>query len=143
MEHGLADLGIIPRYFGEIRHLDVKEYQPHLRKFIDDVNPPSAVFLEYIPNMEMIVWENYTPERGEAMIRGIDYIHNALVLHGDGYPRNIVVFKDDPERVLWLDFDRAETYDVASITEEQRERMRAERRGVMDIAELLVSSRIS
>ena len=78
--------------------------------------------LEYIPNMEMIVWENHTEERGQAMIRGIDYIHKALVLHADVYPRNIMVLKDGPKRVVWLDFDRAESYDVAAVTEEQQDR---------------------
>lgn len=139
MQHGLADLGIIPRYYGEIKHLDVKEYQPHLRKFLNDKYSPSAMFLEYIPNMEMIVWENYTEERGQAMIRGIDYIHKALVLHDDVYPKNIMVLKDDPKRVVWLDFDRAESYDVAAVTKEQQDLMRVERKYVTEIAEALVS----
>jgi hypothetical protein len=75
------------------------------------------------------------------MIRGIDYIHKALVLHADVYPRNIMVLKDDPKRVVWLDFDRAESYDIAAVTEEPQDLMRVERNYVTEIAEALVSFR--
>ncbi|OKL57838.1 hypothetical protein UA08_07191 [Talaromyces atroroseus] len=120
MQNGLGHQGIVPRYYREIQHLDVKDYQPHLRRFLDEERPPSAIFLEYIPNMMTILPERYTKERIESMIHGIQQIHKALVLHFDSYPRNIMVFEDDPGRVIWIDFDRAQTYDADTITERNR-----------------------
>lgn len=105
MQHGLAELGIIPRYYGEMRHLDVEKDQPHLRKFLNDKYPPSAMFLEYIPNMEMIVWENYPEERGQATVRGIDYIHKALVLHARCLSKKYHDSQERPGKSRRLDFD--------------------------------------
>lgn len=62
--------------------------------------------------MVTILLEHYTKERIESMIHGIQQIHKAVVLHFDPYRRNIKVFEDDPGRVIWIDFDRAQTYDI-------------------------------
>lgn len=35
-------------------------------------------------------------------------IHKARVVHGDPYPRNMMV-QPETDRVLWIDFDRAQT----------------------------------
>lgn len=138
MQHGLGDKGIVPRYYGEISHLDVNDYQPHLRRFLDEKLPPSAIFLEYIPNMVTILPQHYTEKRAESMIRGIQQIHRALVFHHDVYPRNIKIFEDDPERVMWIDFDRAQTYDADTISERQRKWIEDEEEEVHEIADRLV-----
>ncbi|OJD13204.1 hypothetical protein AJ78_06322 [Emergomyces pasteurianus Ep9510] len=65
------------------------------------------------------VTSQITKERGEALISGIREIHRALVLHCDAKPRNMIV-RNDPDRVVWLDFDRAQTYHAHSLTERQR-----------------------
>jgi tRNA A-37 threonylcarbamoyl transferase component Bud32 len=140
MQHGLGHQGIVPRYHGEIQHLDVKDYQPHLRRFLDEERPPSAIFLEYIPNMVTILPEHYTKERVESMMRGIRQIHKALVLHFDSYPRNIKVFENDPEQVIWIDFDRVQTYDADTITERNKTLIEEEEEDVHLFAESLVSS---
>ncbi|OJD17116.1 hypothetical protein AJ78_02760 [Emergomyces pasteurianus Ep9510] len=38
--------------------------QSHLKMFLNDKNPPSAILLEYIPKMEMIYSHNFTKGRG-------------------------------------------------------------------------------
>lgn len=48
----------------------------------------------------------------------IQEIHKAGVVHDDVYPRNVVVFNDDPERVMWIDFDRAQVDDGSFYTPE-------------------------
>lgn len=111
----------MPHFYGTIERLNLSQYQPHLEMFLNDKHPPNAIFLEYIPNMEPIHPQNYTKKRGEAFIRGIQEIHRALVLHCDAKQRNMMVVKDDPERVVWLDFDRAQTYHADILTERQRE----------------------
>ncbi|EEH41501.2 hypothetical protein PAAG_03064 [Paracoccidioides lutzii Pb01] len=50
--------------------------------------------------MEMIYPHNFTKDRGEALIRGIREIHRALVLHCDTKPRNMMIVRNDPERVV-------------------------------------------
>ncbi|KAJ9225219.1 hypothetical protein DTO027B5_6505 [Paecilomyces variotii] len=119
-DKGLCDQGIVPRFLGSMRKFDQSLCQPYLEMFLDDEYPPSAIFLEYIPNMEMITLNNYTQQRMDNLIAGIREIHKTLVLHGDLKPRNMMVVKDDPERVIWIDFDRAATYEEASITDSEK-----------------------
>ncbi|KMP03553.1 hypothetical protein CIRG_03245 [Coccidioides immitis RMSCC 2394] len=93
---------------------------PYLRTFVIDEYPPSAIFLEYIPNLEMLGLNNYTQARMNKFLEGIREIHKALVEHGDPKPRNMLIVKDDPERVVWIDFNRANTYDEHRITDRER-----------------------
>lgn len=107
--------------------------------FVDDESPPSAIFLEYIPNMDSVYPENYTKKRADGFIRGIQEIHKALILHTDAKPRNMMIIKDDPERVVWLDFDRAQTYHAESITERQKVFIEEEELMVSQFMDSLVS----
>ncbi|KAL1963350.1 hypothetical protein VTN77DRAFT_8471 [Rasamsonia byssochlamydoides] len=104
-EHGLCDRGIVPQFYGTIEN---------------------AILFEYIPNLEMIHLHNYTRKRMDKFIEGIQQIHKAFVRHKDAKPRNMLVVEDDPERVVWIDFDRAETYDPDQITYRQRVLMQEE-----------------
>lgn len=99
---------------------DPKPCQPYLRMFVNDEYPPSAIFLEYIPNLEMLGLNNYTQARMNKFLKGIREIHKALVENGDPKPRNMLIVKDDPERVVWIDFNRANTYDEHRITDRER-----------------------
>lgn len=114
-------------------------FQPHLRKFLEDEYPPSAIFVEYIPNLEMIHLHNYTKARMDNLVNGILEIHKAFVLHNDASPRNMLVVKDDPERVVWIDFDRARTYNENQITEKQQALLTEEKQIVLELGSLLVS----
>ncbi|OJD13344.1 hypothetical protein AJ78_06202 [Emergomyces pasteurianus Ep9510] len=62
-ERGICEKGIVPRFFGTIDKFDPGPCQPYLRHFANDVYPPSAIFLEYIPNLEMLDLNNYTQAR--------------------------------------------------------------------------------
>lgn len=58
----------------------------------------------------------------ENFTRGINKIHKirkALVWHSDIHPRNMMIVEDDPERAIWIDFDRAQTFDMNGLTERQ------------------------
>lgn len=139
-DKGLCDRGIVPRFLGSMRKFDQSLCQPYLEMFLDDEYPPSAIFLEYIPNMEMITLNNYTQQRMDNLIAGIREIHKALVLHGDLKPRNMMVVKDDPERVIWIDFNRAQTYEEASITDSEKSLLEDEEITLVYFKEFLVSS---
>lgn len=86
--------------------------------FLNDEYPPNAIFLEYIPDPEILHLHNYTPGRMDKFLAGIREIHKALVEHNDMKPRNMLVVQDDPaERVVWIDFDRENTYDEHLVTD--------------------------
>ncbi|KAJ5692811.1 hypothetical protein N7462_002234 [Penicillium macrosclerotiorum] len=128
-ERGICDRGIVPQYLGSISKFDPSKCQPHLSMFQEDEYLPSALFLEYIPGLEMISLTNYTPQRVENLVSGMREIHKALVCHNDPQARNMMIVKDSPDRVVWLDFDRARTFDEDHITEqEEEEYLRAEDR---------------
>ncbi|KMU73141.1 hypothetical protein CISG_03402 [Coccidioides immitis RMSCC 3703] len=119
-ERGICEQRIVPQFFGTMVKFDPKPCQPYLRTFVNDEYPPSAIFLEYIPNLEMLGLNNYTQARMNKFLEGIREIHKALVEHGDPKPRNMLIVKDDPERVVWIDFNRANTYDEHRITDRER-----------------------
>lgn len=70
--------------------------------------------------MQKLHWTNYIETRRRKFIDGINEIHKALIEHGDVYPRNMMIVEGDPERVVWIDFDRAQTY-YGERTERQKE----------------------
>lgn len=107
--------------------------------FLGDEYLPSAIFLEYIPKMEMIHLHNFTEQRMNSFIEGIREIHKALVRHRDPKPRNMMTIQDDPERTIWIDFDRAETYDGDSMTNEQSRLLEEEEETVVGLKQCLVS----
>ncbi|KAJ5577938.1 uncharacterized protein N7459_006902 [Penicillium hispanicum] len=125
-EQGLCDSGVVPNFLGSIRKFDPSPCQPHLKMFLDDEYLPSAIFLEYIAGLEMIGLHNYTQQRMDNIITGIRQIHKALVRHRDPKPRNMMVVTDSPDRIVWIDFDRAETYNEEQITTEQRKLLEEE-----------------
>lgn len=107
--------------------------------FLGDEYLPSAIFLEYIPEMEMIHLHNFTEKRINGFIEGIQEIHKALVRHRDPKPRNMMTVQDDPERVIWINFNQAETYDGDSMTNEQRRLLEEEEETVVGFKQCLVS----
>lgn len=71
-----------------------------LAPFLLDEFPPNAIILEYIPGMRKFWIDNYSRKRAEGIMHLIQEIHKAGVVHDDVYPPNMVVFDDDPERVM-------------------------------------------
>ncbi|RAK99288.1 uncharacterized protein BO80DRAFT_494873 [Aspergillus ibericus CBS 121593] len=128
---------VVPNLLGRLRKFDPKLCRPHLDTFISDKYLPSALLLQYIPHMEMIHLHNFSENRMDNLIMGIQAIHQALVRHRDPKPRNMMVLKNDPGRVMWIDFDRAETYDEDTITERQEELLAEEEDIVRELKECL------
>lgn len=119
---GLCEQGVIPDFYGVIENINPKEaeWEPHLEKFTDEELPLNAVLMEYIPNMHQIDLSTYSEERLEKLHAILKEIHAAGVLHDDLYPRNMMV-QVDTGRVLWIDFDRAQTFVEGAITKMQQE----------------------
>lgn len=119
---GLCEQGVIPDFYGVIENINPKEaeWEPYLEKFVDEELPLNAVLMEYIPNMHQIDLSTYSEERLEKLHAILKEIHAAGVLHDDLYPRNMMV-QVDTDRVLWIDFDRAQTFVEGAITKMQQE----------------------
>jgi hypothetical protein len=140
MEAGICQRGITPKFYGTIEKLDPTQCLPQLKAFVDDGGPASAIFLEYIPGICPIHWTNYNAKRMQNFARGLEDIHKAMVLHADLNPRNMMAVDGDPERALWIDFDRADTYEYdTELTEHQKEWMGIERDIVTEMDAYMVS----
>ncbi|KAE8149559.1 hypothetical protein BDV25DRAFT_130264 [Aspergillus avenaceus] len=118
--HGLCKKGYIPDFYGCVKQINPRDWVPHLNEFLDDSQPPNAVLLEYVPDMQEIDLSTFSVKRVSQLRQILSEIHAAGVYHGDPFPRNMMVQKDS-DRVLWVDFDRAQTFSLDSITARQRQ----------------------
>jgi hypothetical protein len=84
-----------------IEWIEPREWKPHLDIFLDDSWSPSAVLIEYVADMYQMDLSTLRAILGQ--------FHEAKVLHGDADPRNMMVISGKPDRVLWIDFDSAQT----------------------------------
>ncbi|EER40594.1 conserved hypothetical protein [Histoplasma capsulatum var. duboisii H88] len=117
---GVCARGITPQFYGTIENNDSTQCLPHLELFVQVEYPPTAILLEYIPNMKELRWINYNESRMQNFVNGLNAIHNALVYHNDVHPRNMMIMEEDPERAIWIDFDQAQTFNE-ELTERQKE----------------------
>ena len=125
-QHGLCDKGLVPKFYGIIENMNIDLWQPLLVQFLNDWwcdYPPNAIIMEYIPGMQRLWLDNYSPKRAEGFLHQIKEIHKAGILHDDPHPRNMMVFGDDPDRVMWIDFDRAQVDDGVFYTSETLQEM--------------------
>ena len=106
----MCEKGVVPRYYGHIDQLDPGQFRPHLDHFSHGLYHPTAMIFECLPNAGSINCVNYSKERFQTAIDGIQETHKALVHHQDVYPRNIVLVPGNPERTLWIDFDVATAF---------------------------------
>lgn len=106
---GLCKRGAIPDFYGTITKIQPNSW-PNLHMFAGDKLPPNAIFIEYIENMQPIGLANFSEHRLKELRQILDDIHHAQVLHGDPYPRNMMIVSGEHDRVLWVDFDSAQTF---------------------------------
>lgn len=92
-----------------IKQIDPTSCEPFLDGFLNDKILPSAILLEYIPDMHKIDLSNFSVSRVTKLRTILERIHNAGILHDDPYPRNMMI-QSHTDRVLWIDFDRAQTF---------------------------------
>ncbi|OAX85336.1 hypothetical protein ACJ72_00301 [Emergomyces africanus] len=107
---GICDRGYVPQFYGYMLSLNPDAFAPHLDGFQCDTGLPSAILMEYLPNPLLMNCVTYTKERMASAVDGIKQIHLALIEHNDPYPKNILIVPNDPERVVWIDFDVAIVY---------------------------------
>jgi serine/threonine protein kinase len=94
--------------------------------------------MEYVPNMHEIDLSTFSEERVAKLRTILRSIHEVAVCHCDPYPRNMMV-QIDTDRVLWIDFDSAQTFTPGSIPERQQQWMVDEDLMVTQFVDALVS----
>ncbi|KAM3513100.1 hypothetical protein MY11210_003302 [Beauveria gryllotalpidicola] len=97
---------------------------PDLYMFHNDELPANAIFIEYVPNMHEIDLSNFSRERMAKLREILLEFHKMGVTHGDTYPRNMMIAPGSPgkeDRVLWVDFDSAQTLQLENLSEINRD----------------------
>lgn len=113
-EKGLCAKGVVPDFYATVTNIESARW-PELHKFYNDDLPANAIIIEYIPNLERIHLGNRTAQRLDRLREILVEIHAVRVLHDDMYPRNMGLcqgINGAPDRLLWFDFDRAETFSL-------------------------------
>lgn len=111
-ETGLCDKGIVPDFYGVITDIEPRTWDG-LKLFHHDRLPVDAILIEYIPGLQCIHLGNHTPEHMETLREELKEINAAGVIHHDIHPRNMAVATEgNVERVMWIDFDRAQTFSL-------------------------------
>ncbi|KAJ5583261.1 hypothetical protein N7535_001881 [Penicillium sp. DV-2018c] len=129
--NGLCERGVIPDFYGTIEKIQPALW-PGLHMFCGDDLPPKAILIEYIPNMKPIDLSNFSKDYLVKFRQILDDIHQAGVLHADTKPRNMVISQGEQDRVLWIDFDSAQTFPQGSSLSERQEGWFREENEIVD-----------
>ncbi|RAL00836.1 uncharacterized protein BO80DRAFT_382194 [Aspergillus ibericus CBS 121593] len=121
---GFCKRGVIPDFYGTIRKIQPAAW-PNLDMFLDDRLPPNAILIEYIPDLQQIGLSNFSKERVAKFREILGDFHKAKVLHGDPKPRNMMV-SSAYERVVWIDFDSAQTFSEGDLSPRQEKWIKKE-----------------
>ncbi|KAK2785198.1 hypothetical protein FQN52_008534 [Onygenales sp. PD_12] len=107
---GVCARGFVPKFHGYINGMDPAAFHPAFQHFAQDKRKPRAILLEYLPNSESLNCVNYSDMLYPQAIEGMKEIHRAGVHHRDIYPRNLLLVRGNPDRLVWIDFDVATTF---------------------------------
>ena len=107
---GVCARGFVPKFYGYINQIDPAIFHPALQSFTQDKLKPRAILLEYLPNAESLNCVNYLDILYPQAIKGMQEIHRAGVHHQDIYPKNLLLVRGNPNRLVWIDFDVATTF---------------------------------
>lgn len=120
---GLCERRDIPDFYGTLTKIQPTLW-PSLSMFHEDNLPPNAILIEYIPNMESISLSNFSKDYLVKFRQILEDIHQAGVYHGDAKPRNMMVSQEEgkEDRVLWIDFDSAQTFSTEKPLSQKQER---------------------
>ncbi|PLB34558.1 serine/threonine protein kinase [Aspergillus candidus] len=104
---GVCARGFVPRFHGYIDRIDPAAFHPALQHFSQDKLKPRAILLEHLPNAESLNCVNYSDALYPQANEGMQEVHRAGVHHRDIYPKNLLLVRGDPDRLVWIDFDVA------------------------------------
>ena len=104
-----CERNFVPKFYGYIDRGDPAAFHPFFQDFTREKLKPSAILLEYLPNAEQLNCVNYSDALYPQVIEGMREIHRVGVHHRDIYPRNMLLVRGNPYRMVWIDFDVAAT----------------------------------
>lgn len=107
---GVCARSFVPKFYGYINRMDPAAFHPAFQHFSQDKLKPRAILLEYLPNAESLNSINYSDTLYPQAIEGMKEIHRAGVHHRDIYPKNLLLVRGDPDRLVWIDFDVSTTF---------------------------------
>ncbi|OJJ50354.1 hypothetical protein ASPZODRAFT_157240 [Penicilliopsis zonata CBS 506.65] len=107
---GACESGFIPKFYGYLDRVDPVLFHPALQHFTHDKLQPSAILLEYLPNAESLNCVNYSDALYPQAVEGMKEIRQAGVHHRDVWPRNLLLVRGNPDRLVWTDFDVSTTF---------------------------------
>jgi serine/threonine protein kinase len=106
---GVCVRGFVPKFYGYIDRMD-PAFHPAFQHYARDKLKPRAILLEYLPNAVSLDCVNYSDALYPQAIKGMQEIHRAGVHHQDIYPKNLLLVRGNPDRLVWIDFDVATTF---------------------------------
>ena len=114
VHYGVCQRGTVPNCYGwsnlskqhveRIQELEVISINS--QRLVEE-RAPKGLLLEFIDGATKLSWRNITEKLADQVVRGLYDVHTAYVQHGDIHSRNILIRPDG--RIVWIDFDRAET----------------------------------
>lgn len=107
---GVCERSFVPKFYGSFNQVDPAAFYPAFQHFAHDKLKRGAILLEYLPNTENLNCVNYSDALYSQAVEGMKEIHRAGVLHRDIYPRNMLLVRGGPDRLVWIDFDVATTF---------------------------------
>ncbi|TKX27134.1 hypothetical protein C1H76_0608 [Elsinoe australis] len=125
-EGGLCDEGIVPRFYGIITDIN-PSHIPHLSAFTNDGHPVNAILLEYVSGLRPFDFTMFNKQRMDGFYAALHKIHRLGILHGDIELRHMQM-QPSSGRILWIDFDHAQTFVPDSIPSDWLRRFEDEKR---------------
>lgn len=107
---GVSEFRVVPKFHGYIDRVDPALFYPTFQHFAYDNFQPRGMLLEFLPNAESLNCVNFSDALFPQAIEGMKEIHKAGVHHRDIHPKNILLVRGNPERLVWIDFDVATTF---------------------------------
>lgn len=138
-EKGLCDRGVVPDFYGTITNIQSAHW-PSLHYFHEDKLPANAILIEYIPNMHQIDLSNFSDKYLLKFRDILSEINRVGILHDDTYPRNMMISSGEQaenDRVLWIDFDSAQTLPLDSLSQRHKEWFQSEARMMQEFVDAL------
>ena len=115
---GLCKQGIVSDFYEMIKNIQSILW-PDLNMFLEDKLPPNTILIEYILNMEPIELFNFSKHYLKQLHHILYDIHKTGVLHGDPKSRNMMISREEENKVLWIDFDSAQTFSEDLLSPQQ------------------------
>jgi len=112
-----AKEGVIPKVYGWSRRT-LYDWGVNERRSSDREDTYYGIAMEWIEGACHLSENNATIELAANLVIGLAKIHEAKVLHGDLFSRNMLVVPDT-ERAVWIDFSCARIRERAVIYEQE------------------------